>query len=358
MKERESRIDIDAAWSRFAQRAQGIEPAAVWREQTPAVSKDKRIMKQEDEEVTAHQAASAPHQPAQERTRKKLRYRPWLAAALAAGLAVGLFTTSWGDKALAAMLQTFRVQHLTGVAVGEDDWGKVRQALQQSGLSDQELSLDKFGSVSTTSGGKPGQMTLAEASKAIGAPVKLLPGQTADQVKDVFVIPQTEFTLRLHVDEVNRVLKRLGAKSTFPAAVDGQPIVGTLPQTVQVSDSGSGSSESRRPTRSLIQMKRPQLDVPGSIDVEQVRKAVLGLPFLPEDARRKLEGAADWRQTLFVPVDGQTSTARIGGREVIYSGTEHWRSAIWLDGERLYHLNGSYESNDALLLDVKEIIGS
>ncbi|KIL40707.1 hypothetical protein SD70_11510 [Gordoniibacillus kamchatkensis] len=357
MTERATRIDVDAAWRRFEQRAQGVEPAAVWLERpVPTEAAALETVKQERAGHVERMAAST--QPEAERpfTKNKLRYRPWLAAALAAGLTVGLFTTSWGDKALAAMLQTFRVRHLTGVAIGQEDWDKVTQALQQGGVSAQELSLDKFGTVSAKGGGEPSRMTLAEASKAIGVPVKLLPGQQAEQVKDVLVVPQTEFTLLLHVDEVNRMLNRLGAKTTFPAAVDGQPIAGILPQSVQVSDYGGGAN--RAGTRSLLQMKQPQLDVPGNIDVEQVRKAVLDLPFLPADARRKLEGAADWRQTLFVPVNGKSGETRIGGREVIYTGSGQWRAAIWLDGEWLYHLNGAYESDDALLHDVKEIIGS
>jgi hypothetical protein len=353
MTDREPRIDIDAAWRRFERRAQGLEPAAVWREPASAFEEKEQALKREQDEQK--ERIEAPARPAKLRG-KKLRYRPWLAAALAAGLIAGLFTTSWGDKALAAMLQTFRVRHLTGVEVGQDNWDKLRQALQQSGLSEKELNLDRFGTVSTASSGEPQQMTVAEASKTIGAPVKLLPGQTPEQAGGVLVMPQTQFTLRLHVDEVNRVLKRLGAKSLFPAGVDGQPIVGTLPLSVQVSD--RNVSAGRRAMRSLVQMKQPQLDVPSGIDVEQVRRAVLDLPFLPEDARRKLEGAQDWRQTLFVPTDGTSSTTSIAGREVIYTGQERYRTAIWLDGEWLYQLSGSYESSDALLHDVKEIIGS
>lgn len=348
MSEKEELIDVDAAWARFEQKAIGVEPADVWTRNEAAAA---HLQADEDRHVILE------GQP-QANRRRSLRFRPWMAAGIAAVLLIGLFTTDVGDKALAAMLRTFRVQHISGVEIGQNDYEKLLAALEQGGVSAGELSLDKFGTLTHSGGGKPQELSLKEAKAAFGGAFKALPGAKAEQTS-ARLEPQLQVTFKLHVDEVNRLLKRLGGKTMFPSGADEQPIVATLPSSLQVSersDNGKGSS------RSLVQMKQPTLDVPAGVDVEQVRKAVLELPFLPDSVRSKLENATDWKQTLFVPTrGGKMTTTSIGGREVIVTDGDSRYSAIWLDGSYLYYLSGdggAYASEEALLDDVKEIIGS
>lgn len=357
MKDKEERIDVEAAWAQFEQKAAAVEPAEIWTRGGAIAPQLQGAMEERQAMVTMVRS----HEASGDRPRsasRSLRFRPWMALAAAVVLLIGLFTTSAGDKVLAAMLQTFRVQHISGVELGQSDFEKLRAGLEQSGVTAGELNLEKYGSLSHTGGGNPQVMPLQEVNAVFGAQVKPLPGLKADQTT-VRLEPETQVTLKLHIDEVNRMLKRLGGKTMFPQSADGQPIVATVPASVQMADRSYSAGGARR---TLIQMMQPTLDVPAGVDVEQVRMAVLELPFLPDSVRSKLEGASDWKQTLFLPAAGSSMrTVTVGGREVIVEEGTNWRSAAWLDGSFLYRLTGTggaYVSEEALLNDVKEIIGS
>jgi hypothetical protein len=116
------------------------------------------------------------------------------------------------------------------------------------------------------------------------------------------------------------------------------------------------------PRRTFVQMEQPALQVPEGVDVEQVRKAVLELPFLPDSLKSKLEQTTDWKMTLFVPTGGvPVKPTVIGGHDVVVTNGNGKLSAVWLDGAQLNYLSGDsgvYATEEALLQDVKEIIGS
>jgi hypothetical protein len=357
MKEKEEHIDVDAAWSRFERRAAGVEPAAIWKSDE-AVNALSQTNQQVPRLQPDRSSSRSPVEGRMQTGRRSLRFRRWMAAGIAAALLAGLFSTSIGDKALAAMLQTFRVQHVSGVELGQSDFEKLRTALEQGGVAANELSLDQFGTLTQNGGGKPREISLQEARAVLGKEFKLPPGGKTEGWS-MRLEPQMQLTLKLHVDQVNRVLKRLGGTTMFPQSADGQPIAATIPASVVMSEqAGNGKG----PRRTFVQMEQPALQVPEGVDVEQVRKAVLELPFLPDSLKSKLEQTTDWKMTLFVPTGGvPVKPTVIGGHDVVVTNGNGKLSAVWLDGAQLNYLSGDsgvYATEEALLQDVKEIIGS
>ncbi|QYR19254.1 hypothetical protein KZ483_15005 [Paenibacillus sp. sptzw28] len=250
-------------------------------------------------------------------------------------IAIGLIATPLGDRALAAMQQTFRIQHVVGVGISADDMASI-SGLLDSGSPDGDRSFDlaQYGTLTQTGGGKARTVTWEEAEKRMGAPLLQLGNPTATTYQ-----PATTLTFHLNVKAVNRLLTRLGSSTTLPAGADGNAIRLHIPGGVTTKGTLSG-----KPVR-LLQFGKPELTVDGGIDPATVREAVLGLPVLPDSLRTKLAAIGDWQSTLPVPArDGVTTSLRLGGHDAVMTADGRDRFLLWLDGDRMVLLSG--ETND------------
>lgn len=260
------------------------------------------------------------------------RLRRLAAGAAAAVVAVSLFTTPLGDRALAAMMQTFRVQHLVGVGISADDLTAISNLLERgSPEGDQSFNLAQFGSLTQSGGGKSQTISWEEAQKRMGTPLLQLGNTTSPEYQ-----PATSLTFRLNVNAVNRMLTRLGSTTNLPAEADGKTIGLHIPDGITTEGTLSG-----KPVR-LLQFGKPELTVEGGLDVETVRDAILGLPVLPDSLRTKLAAIGDWRTTLPVPAyEGVTTTLQLGGHDAVMATDDDNRYVLWLDGGRMSLLSGS-----------------
>ncbi|AJY76674.1 hypothetical protein [Paenibacillus beijingensis] len=261
----------------------------------------------------------------------KRRLRRLTAGVAAAVIAIGLITTPLGDRALAAMMQTFRIQHMVGVGITADDMAAISSLLDRgSPDGDRSFNLAQYGTLTQSGGGKARTVTWEEAKKRMGAPLLQLGNPTAPAYQ-----PATTLTFHLNVKAVNRLLTRLGSTTTLPAEADGKAIRLHIPDGITTEGTLSG-----KPVR-LLQFGKPELTVEGGIDAATVREAVLGLPVLPDSLRTKLAAIGDWRSTLPVPVqDGVTTSLRLGGHDAIMTLDGSNRYLLWLDGERIGLLSG------------------
>ncbi|SDC94185.1 hypothetical protein SAMN02799630_01798 [Paenibacillus sp. UNCCL117] len=260
--------------------------------------------------------------------RKLRRLTSGLAAAV---VTISLFTTPLGDRALAAMMQTFRIQHLVGVGMSADDMTSISQLLELgSPEGERSFDLAQYGAITQSGGGESRAMTWDEAEKQTGSPLLRLEGSGSPVYQ-----PETTLTFHLNVSAVNRLLTRLGSATTLPAEADGQAIRLHVPDGVTAEGSLSG-----KPVR-LLQYGKPELTVEEGIDAALVREAVLGLPVLPDSLRTKLAAIGDWRSTLPVPArDGMVSNLKLGGRDAIMTISGKNRFLFWLDGDRMGLLKG------------------
>jgi len=87
--------------------------------------------------------------------------------------------------------------------------------------------------------------------------------------------------------------------------------------------------------------------VPEDSDVNEVRKAILDLPVIPEDIRRKLASLENWQNTLYVPQppNGTAEEVDINGaggviiKETRGSGIEK-NILMWQNDGLFYVLEG------------------
>ncbi|WP_274648489.1 hypothetical protein [Paenibacillus humicola] len=277
------------------------------------------------------------------------RLRKWGAVAAAGAVLYGLLATSLGDRALAAMMQTFRIQHMVGIDLTGTDFSSLAQKLDQGGLNGQTLNLAQYGTISQTGGGPSRDVTPAEAAKLLGFPV---PGTAAKlQYK-----PETTVNLKLNVDAVNRMIKLLGGTALLPKEADGKTITVDIPAGAY----GTLTSGKDQGQMQIAKFGTPELTVEDGLDANAIRKAVLELPVLPESIRTKLAAIADWRNTLPVPnVQGVTENISLDGRDAVLGRQDHKRFLVWLDGGQITMLSGdsaAFPTDDAIIAKAKELL--
>jgi hypothetical protein len=261
----------------------------------------------------------------------KRRLRRLTAGVAAAVIVIGLFTTPLGDRALAAMQQTFRIQHMVGVGITADDMATISSLLDRgSPEGDRSFNLAQYGTLTQSGGGETHTITWSEAETRMDAKLLRLGNPT-----DPAYQPATTLTFKLNVNSVNRLLTRLGSTTTLPDEADGKVIRLHIPDGIATEGTLSG-----KPVR-LLQFGKPELTVEDGIDAATVREAVLGLPVLPDSLRTKLAAIGDWQSTLPVPArDGVTTSLRLGGHDAVMTTDGRNRYLLWLAGDRMGLLSG------------------
>ena len=379
----EPAFDTDRAWERFERLASREPVPVLWRlaeaedrqsngsgiEARPVENqanhmKDGAVkMIQKDELREAQQspaagangagsAASANGADGLWRTERpaRRRLRRLTAGAAAAAVVFGLVATPLGDRAMAAMMQTFRIQHLVGVGISADDMASISHVLDHgSPEGDRSFNLAQYGSLTQSGGGEESAVTWEDAVKRMGGPLLRPENPTAPVYQ-----PATTLTFRLNVKAVNRLLTRLGSSTTLPAEADGKAIRLHIPDGIATEGTLTG-----KPVR-LLQFGKPELTVEDGIDAATVREAVLGLPVLPDSLRTKLAAIGDWQNTLPVPApDGVTTTLRLGGHDAVMTVKGGNRYLFWLDGKRIGLLKGDaddFPTESAFLRAAEELI--
>lgn len=254
--------------------------------------------------------------------------RRWWTVAAAALVAVSLALPPVRSAA-AAWLSILRVDRVTVLPWSPALQQQLQQALESRRLT--RLDLREYGDIEVH--GQPAVRGLSpeEAARRGGFPP--LPKQLGDAaVRDVSLRLQGELQLTLHVPAFNRLMAQLGSTERIPASLDGQPIRVTIPAELSaayIRDDGSGAA--------FVEMLRaPEIAVPGSdADVAQVRRALLSLPFLPNEVRRDLEAMDDWRRTLVLPVPASAAPEPVdlgGVQGWVWQESGQWSGVVWSDG--------------------------
>ncbi|MBX6395768.1 MAG: zf-HC2 domain-containing protein, partial [Alicyclobacillaceae bacterium] len=175
--------NLDAAWQRFLARVSETPISPRWNSLTNSkeAGADREIEsraaiqplfenRQSIPAVTEHPATEA-GRVARLRIRRTVALRT-LAAAAGTVFLIGAFTTDIGNRALAAMLHTFRMEHLVGV--GEDNLADISRAMAQAGAG--TIDLRQYGKIEHRGGGSSRESTVIEALQSVGYPVRALPG--------------------------------------------------------------------------------------------------------------------------------------------------------------------------------------
>lgn len=356
-------VDTDRAWERFERLAAGEPVPAFWRQAQDSLrvaepgseARPEGIPNYSEKDgedqmkhtgtyrgtqgspvvgTTAQAGAAGAYKAGRDwRTERpaRRRLRRLTAGLAAAAMIAGLLATPLGDRAMSAMLQSFRVQHVVGVGITADDLATISGLLERgSPDGDQRFDLAQYGTLTQSGGGEEREVSWSEAEQRMGASLLRL-GNAAAPVYQ----PAVTLTFRLNVKAVNRLLVRFGSRTALPAEADGQAIRLHIPGGIASEGTLAG-----KPVR-LLQYGKPELTVEGGIDAAAVREAVLGLPVLPDSLRTKLASIGDWQNTLPVPArDGVTTSLRLNGHDAVMTTGDSKRYVFWVTGDRMGLLSG------------------
>jgi hypothetical protein len=249
--------------------------------------------------------------------------RPLAAAAAVVGVALVAVVTPGGQHAVAQLLDAFRSERLAVVELDVDE-------------PDLE-ALAALGTVDVGDLGEPRPVDDVAAGEALaGITAPALPS-TPDEV---LASPPGEARLTLRATATNGV----------PAELDGASLVVSVPGAV----GALYTDEVGNPHRVIGRSGVLQVTAEGAA-LEDLRAFLLGRDELPASLRQQLEGLADWRHTLPIPVpaDGPAwQTVDVGGREGVAFGDESGLGAavVWQDGSGITGVAGAMPVSEALAL--------
>ncbi|TDG00137.1 hypothetical protein [Paenibacillus piri] len=283
-------------------------------------------------------------------------------AAAAAVLIIAIGTTT-GNEALAAILHKFRMQEMT--VVQKEDLQMILNGAFQDDKTRE--SINKFGTFTQKSGPQvDGPLTFEKANKLLNGKLTLPKSLDAKTVHIDAISQSNTITFQMNVDEVNKAMKRLGAKKLLPDSVSGKPITLEMGPSVHFNLNGA-ESNTKESNFWISQQPVPEITVDPSIPLTEAMAAVLDFPLLPENLKQSMQTAnmlSGGSVPLPIIANKQMEQVKVNGITVLVKsqGSEQYPyfMANWVQNGMLYELGagGKVMNQDILIAKIKELIGS
>ncbi|WP_211746950.1 hypothetical protein [Paenibacillus sp. Marseille-Q4541] len=301
---------------------------------------------------------------AKKKRSKKQPAKKWISIAAAAAIAGVMVATPLGDKALAAILNQFRMDEVT--AVDERDLMEFISTI--SGGDGVHEFISKYGTFTNESGDN--MQLKNKTAKQIGEQIglKAITGELID-TKDFGVGYSQKITMKLDISKVNATMKRLGADDLMPESLNGQVITLQIPETL----SQGYSNDSQNKHAYISQQKIPTVHVDSSVAIEDAVKAVLNFPLMSDHLKTAIQTDQILEGKLPMPVftDGSAEKISVDGIPVIleqdsynYYGPSGSLEQItkyvatWTKNDVLYRLDGDtlFDTKEKMEEQIKELM--
>lgn len=280
-------------------------------------------------------AASANAKP---RRRMGSRARRWTTVAAAALIVVTAAATPAGNKALASILGQFRMEQV--VSVDENELQRMFQSFSDGQVRE---AINRFGTFTSESERYKDNLSREQASAELN--FAMLPESLTGKQEAFFISGGQTVTLKMNVDEINKVMRQMGASKLMPASVDGKEVKLETSKTISY-DLANGENGQYA---SISQQLVPTVEVEPGVGLEDARDAVLQFPLLPQSLRAGLQ-QSEFLSTgnLVMPVitDGKSENITVQGISVILSkynynekGQDRY-SATWVKDGQLFTMDG------------------
>ncbi len=269
-----------------------------------------------------------------------------LVAAAVVLLLVGGFSLGSVRGVVADLLSVFRIDRIQTIAISPEEMDQIDQALQ-NGIG--QIDIENLGTFKVNGS----QETIRDCSLAVAEDnlggkllTPVLEGYGEPQVS-VMKYPQQSLTL--NVPGINQTIKNLGGTRLLPQELDRQTI--TLSQYPQVTLNYQSPG---LPAVSMFQMRSPELAVPGSVKVEEVRDALLSLPFWPDGIRQQLAAINDWKNTVVIPTTADIKPVTVRGYQgIIWNDPEPAPDSasttiLWSENGIIYSISGQLSQEQIL----------
>lgn len=165
-----------------------------------------------------------------------------------------------------------------------------------------------------------------------------VPDSFSDEVAGVVVVEASSAEYTVDLAKIESVSREAGIGSlVLPPEVDGAVLLLDSPAKVLLAYGADTDS----PDFVLAQMRMPTLTVPGEVNVEAVRLALLSaMPADLQPLARELESISDWRNTVPVPVSQDANAAEVdvsGSQGVmIVSPDDDHKLLVWSHHDYLF----------------------
>ncbi|OBZ08569.1 hypothetical protein [Bacillus sp. FJAT-26390] len=261
-------------------------------------------------------------------------------AACAAALITVVIATPATNEALAAWLNTFRMDKV--MVVQENDLASLMNSFLNEGET-LEMS-NRFGDFEQTSHSNWEKLAPDKAAKQLGFAIPAV--KVADeQLVDISSTSSQTFKFSLKVDEINDAMRKLGADKLLPSSVDGKEIIFNTGRGIQISYSPKDEASSQQ--RAWINyLEAPTIKVDPSVDVKDAFEAVTRFPALPDHLRNSLMQASsleDGKIPMPLFTSGETKKISLKGIDVYVEHRDgSYSTATWL--EKGYIVTAGFEN--------------
>jgi anti-sigma factor RsiW len=306
----------------------------------------------------------------------------------AAPVVLALSATLWlAPKAITAdsLVNVFRVQSFTAVQVDVTE-------LQNLKMPQPDSPLGTY-----TGPTQPNVLpvTADEATKRIGFGLRSVSSGKLPSIMDqqpiILVTDPAQFSYAYDYAKVQDYWRKSGLQGDAPKELDGLVVKGSVPAAAAVVyvetgakaqveqmmaqaaaaqeaaksgqkpslDSGTAPKESASGLASqkmlaVVQLRSPELQVPAGVDVNKIHNQLLLAAPLPADIVKQLQGIADWKGTVPVPVasgaSSKSSEVAIDGvTGLLVTDTEHGGSILmWQKDGVIYAVFGTVSETEVL----------
>lgn len=279
----------------------------------------------------------------------------WTTGVAACVLVGAVIATPFGNNAMAALLDQFRMQTLTAV----DDQQLSDMFDQYRSENDLGELESRFGTFSSTYGTLEGEFSAPKATSLLN--YTLIKEAAKDDKELVNIQSSRTETLIMNVDEVNKAIQSLGGKELLPQSLNHTPITMYFPESIYY------TMFKDEDIASLTQTKVPTVQFDASVSTDEVFKAIADLPFLPQSLKESLQSDKIINGSLPLPVEsgGKTERVTIAGEPVlisVYTDNENPASysGIWIHNGELFTFDGgsAYTTYETFTKEIEKLIQS
>ncbi|HLI52341.1 MAG TPA: hypothetical protein VKU87_11115 [Thermomicrobiaceae bacterium] len=285
-----------------------------------------------------------------------------LAVAGVAIVALMAIVIAWSPVSTMAgnVLNSFRVQQFAAVTVPMDLIQKFDPHAMAETASNSDMNLQDFakilqgkGAFQTTYKSMPVHQvsSLADASSHLGGSIEVpsnLPAGFQSVQPQIFTGDAGSASYALNVADADKVLNMLSLNA------QGLPDPTTTPTvTFSVDIPASAVLHYKSGSQNLFigQMQSPTLNIPDSVDVNELRDSILAIPGLPTDMVAQIKAVQDWQHTLIVPVPSGATTAEktVQGAPALLISEKDGAVVLWQKNGNLYAVGGNGLTSDQVM---------
>lgn len=247
----------------------------------------------------------------------------WIASIASTAVIIGALCIPQVQTVASEFLSIFRLNKVEFVQLTAEDLSKIKDAIQNK--TGERINLKELGKMSVKAEGKGRSFsTLKQANKA-GVILPVLPHKykLEDQI---YVNSSFNVSFQLKTEKVNKLLQQMKSSVTIDQSVNNKVFAVHIPEQV------SFTFKDKASTFSFTEMEVPEIRVEKGTDVNELRKVVLSLPFIPNNIKTQLVDLNDWQHTLVIPVLQEKKKARevkVNGAKGIIQESEYNSTIMW-----------------------------